>query len=391
MSWKLVKSTGEVYFLLPTSTCRVGRQGCQVLIPDTTVSRHHASIEVSFDRVDDFSPACSSVTLKDVSKFVQTSVNGALLSQSNRLVTLMPDDVLSFGACPDTFALRWDPYILMVTEASQIELLKHQALNCGLVLTDSSHPSAKGIIVPDGFKDFSSNQKLIRVYLDGIPLLKSTIVSVLTNHPSGSMDLPSIETHAFPVPNSHVDRKHLFQDCSFLVRSGSVIAGILLECGASVLTTLKRAISDVYVMQDDGDELGYKFKIQRARIVIEVDVLDAVWAGDVGKLARIQPIDIYPKKSDSENTQPSSWISKAEEVHGLQKSDTKPLNDNKYQQPGQSSKKFKKARVMEVADTKVTLCDWNGTTKLNRSTDQNVSFNRDRDDIDAWMRSTNSQ
>lgn len=391
MSWKLLKSTGEVYYLLPTSTCKIGRQGCQILIPDTTVSRHHASIDVSFDRVDEFSPACSTVKLKDVSKFVQTSVNGTLLTQSNRLVTLHTDDVLSFGACTDTFILKWDPYILMVTEESQVESLKQQALNAGVLLSRSPHESAKGIIMRDSLRDFSNHHIMVRAYLDRIIPVKSSILSVLINYPSGSTDLPPVENHAFPIPNPHVDRYHLFQDCSFIVQSESSFSEILRDCGANVITTLKGSVSDVYVIQIDGIEPATEYIIERARVATLQEVFDAVWQGDVGMIARIQPSDIFPKKPDSENTQATSWITKAEEVRVHEKRMKHNLTDENPTPVLRASKKFKKARIIGVVDTKVPLCDWNGSAKLNRSTEQNVSFNRERDEVDAWMRSTISQ
>jgi hypothetical protein len=166
----------------------------------------------------------------------------------------------------------------------------------------------------DGLKDFSDHQIMVRAYLDGIIPVKSSILSVLINYPSGSTDLPPVENHAFPIPNAHVDRNHLFQDCSFVVQSEGSFSEILRDCGANVITTLKQSVSDVYVIQSDEIEPAYEFKIERARGVTLQDMFDAVWNGDVGMIARIQPSDIYPKKPDSENTQATSWISKAEEV-----------------------------------------------------------------------------
>jgi hypothetical protein len=203
--------------------------------------------------------------------------------------------------------------------------------------------------------------------------------------------MPPVENHAFPIPNPHVDRNHLFQDCSFVVQSEGLFSEILRDCGANVITTLKQSVSDVYVIQSDEIEPAYEFKIERARGVTLQDMFDAVWNGDVGMIARIQPSDIYPKKPDSENTQATSWISKAEEVTVHDKGLKHGSPDENPTPVLRASKKFKKARIIEVVDTKVPLCDWNGSAKLNRSTEQNVSFNRDRDEIDAWMHSTISQ
>ena len=178
------------YYLLPTSVCRVGRHGCQILISDTTVSRHHADLTVC----DHY------VILKDVSRFAQTCVNGNLLSSENRERKCINGDVFVFGGnMQDTFTLEWVP-----------------------------------ICVFTAWEDFPVLEALVK----GIPLISDECVA------SGARELPLI--HVQPA-----NRREMFKGMEFL--GDEEISKLVGLCGGTTVSStciswVKRPLSKTIIV-----------------------------------------------------------------------------------------------------------------------------------------------
>jgi hypothetical protein len=105
---------------------------------DTTVSRHHADLSVmvstfaySQDRIN------STLVLKDVSKFVQTTLNGKLLTCKQREVALNPGDVVQFGACPDTFSVEYRNFVACFSDFGNRPEYQSLAFRTGLPVSNS--------------------------------------------------------------------------------------------------------------------------------------------------------------------------------------------------------------------------------------------------------------
>ncbi len=79
----------------------------------------------------------TSLVLRDVSKFVQTSVNGDLLSSNQRDVSLKQGDVIQFGACRDSFTVHYKPIVASVPEFERKPELQSLAFRTGLPITES--------------------------------------------------------------------------------------------------------------------------------------------------------------------------------------------------------------------------------------------------------------
>ena len=151
--WTIKRSNEDSpYYILPTSTCRVGRQGCQIivqgtriglishcpLLSDTTVSRHHADLSVIVKTCSyNDSTLNTTLKLKDVSKFVQTTVNGRLLSSNEREVSLNPGDVILFGACRDSFTVNYRRIVSYVEDLEEKPEIQSLAFRTGIPITES--------------------------------------------------------------------------------------------------------------------------------------------------------------------------------------------------------------------------------------------------------------
>jgi hypothetical protein len=73
------------------------------------------------------------VILKDVSKFVQSSVNDTLLTTSSREMRLRDGDVLKFGAATETFTLVFDPINIGTSSSADFTELVPPGRRCGVV------------------------------------------------------------------------------------------------------------------------------------------------------------------------------------------------------------------------------------------------------------------
>ncbi len=107
------------------------------------MSRHHADLNVivstcsySAGRIN------SSLVMKDVSKFAQTTVNGHLLSSKQREVTLKPGDVVQFGACPDTFSIDYRNLVACVYDFENRPEYQALAFRTGTPISETIENSA---------------------------------------------------------------------------------------------------------------------------------------------------------------------------------------------------------------------------------------------------------
>jgi pSer/pThr/pTyr-binding forkhead associated (FHA) protein len=377
MSWKLRRDGGDnsaVYYLIPTSTCKVGRQGCQIIISDTTVSRHHADIDIDSD----------TVKLRDVSKFVQTAVNGKLLSPSDRVVNLRDKDVLTFGACTDIFTLENDPFVL-VSLVPDSDIL---ASKSGIVLTSQLGSNVKGLVVRDDSIDHM-NPIVIEALLQGIPLINMSFLTAMSHCPSGSTQLPSIEDHRASIPKPGISRSKLFQTMTFVLFGdvSSSVRRLVSLAGGFILDNLDGPLADVYIINDSNSQPVFEFKMMRVRTVGSDLLRRAIWEGSASSLECTVHEDIQPRRADV-NTAGTGWISTQTRSENCIPSSAHYVTEAASQVP---NKKFKKAHILRSDDTFVPLQDWKDSSALRPSNFQNVILRKPEDEIDDWMRSTNSQ
>ncbi len=79
----------------------------------------------------------TSLQLKDVSKFAQTSVNGSLLNTGQREVSLNPGDVIQFGACRDSFTVHYKKIVAYIADLNDRPELQSLAFRTGIPITDA--------------------------------------------------------------------------------------------------------------------------------------------------------------------------------------------------------------------------------------------------------------
>lgn len=179
MSWYLARQDEEghpVLYLVQGSVCRVGRSSCELVIPDATVSRHHADIEVTEE---------NKVRLTDRSKFCQTMLNGRMLKAEKRTVDMRANDFMSFGSCSREYKLVWKPIVLL-TDTDVIA-------PSGLVLSSIFRSDAVACIaretgIPGGLAAASS--------ILGIPLISESFLHAFTALESGATSLPQFSDFA---------------------------------------------------------------------------------------------------------------------------------------------------------------------------------------------------
>ena len=376
MSWKVRRNNDSiVWYLLPTSTCKIGRQGCQIVVPDTTVSRHHANIDVSPSGV---------LTLSDVSKFVQTSVNGTLLTPTNRTVVLKHCDVLNFGAATDSFTVEYDPFILV--SASLESDTDHSS---GVVFQSSLTTLAKGLLV-DELIDHSSDI-VLDALLSGIPLVSPSFLSAMLRCPSGSTSLPSVADHRAPFPRPEVSRQTLFRNMQFFITEGG-IRDKVRAAGGVVITSVESPMGDLFIVNDANSQPVFDFKIERAKFVSSELIRKAILDGSVLGLERTQSEDIQPRRPEVSTTG-TGWISTQTKSENWNpnpcRTNTEVARVGEYE--AGSGKKFKKSRIAVNESIVVPLQDWRIGSSLQPRVSGNLILNRQADELDEWMRRTNSQ
>ena len=306
MSWRLTRDGEPPYYLLPTSVCRVGRQGCQVLISDTTVSRHHADFTVT--------DVC---TVKDVSKFVQTFVNKEPLTREERI--LKNGDVLTFGASDIKFVLTWDPIVLFSNTLSGSD-------SSGVVLVKDISKSVSGYLIDS---DYLSQQSvsLVTAIAFGTPLVDSNYLHALAKTESGVRELPDMALFTHQVPT----RKSLFSDIHVL-SSDIALKQLVVACGGSWSTSY---VGKKYVCR-----FAETFSDKASRIVSEDDILHAILINSTEDIIAILIVD--------KRVVPQEWI--GQEI-------TKPNIDEQML----TRKAFK--RLYVPSDEHVSLQAWNKSAK----------------------------
>jgi hypothetical protein len=388
MSWVITSSGGGgkvEYYLLPTSVCRVGRQGCRILIPDTTVSRHHADLETTKN----------GVVLKDVSKFVQTAVNGKLLTTENRVVVLKDKDVVTFGAFPESFVVEYRPFLLACVSSDSLGEFKNQAESCGVQLTsDVTDPSVKGLIVQGNIEH--TNDRIIKALLKGIPLVTQSFLVAMSHCHSGCTALPVIQDNLSPIPNPHVKRQTLFRHKQFLLFGSfsDFDSGIIKLAGGEVIDSVTRSLNDIYIINESNTQPMFDHAISKARLCSLDMVRRAVVEGNLHALEKVPTEDIQPRKPEISATG-TGWIStqtKADHACFETSQWKSKVAVDTVEDSSQPIKKFKKSRIVDTADVVVPLRDWGNSTSLRHTREGNVTLKKPRgDDLDEWMNSTISQ
>lgn len=370
MSWKLVSKSGETYYLLPTSVCRIGRQGCQILVQDATVSRHHADVTVS----------SNTVTIRDVSKFVQTQVNGNLLTVHRREQQLNPGDVVTFGSCPETFTLVHEPVV--VVAADERFITSETAFGVIVDREWSSNASAVVCDIPA-----PSNDIVLRALLDRKPILTSQYLKAISNTQSGSRSLPSISDYSVKVPNGAVDRATLLAGWRFHIIGDQHFSHIIGLAGGSLIQELKKPEYDlVVVSHDTQSQMLFNVRIMDARIISPELVLRAVFNASVDEIRKSPQTTLGPLETErtaSSFTQ-SGWISTS-------KTDISCPFKTDMRESSVPTKRFKKARISVHEDDVVPLQTWTGNVLAKRKNENDIVLKTARNDIDDWLDSYNSQ
>jgi hypothetical protein len=381
MSWKLRRSSGEVYWLLPTSTCKVGRQGCQILIPDTTVSRHHANIDVSTE---------NKVVIKDVSKFVQTAVNGRLLTPDERTVVLLDQDVLTFGAYPDTFHLEFDPFVLACLSEGDIERFGNEAVQAGVSLSLQMGSKTRGLIVED--KPEAENHTILKAMCLDIPIIGRSFLTDMMHRHSGCESLPSLEDHRIPVPCQDAKRRSLFRGKTFVVLGRlHPIQEIISLAGGILLEGVDSVMRDLFIVNDANSQPLFDFKLESARIISNQHIIRCVWLGSLSPLDTCIPEDIIPVRKTSSQGQ-TGWISTQCFTDEKRSPADAPLQEILPNIPNSGpAKRFKKARIANYDKTLIPVSNWSSTSGLRSAGATNIPLATTRDEFDDWANSTNSQ
>ena len=381
MSWRLLPSndSDKPYFLLPTSVCRVGRQGCQITIPDTTVSRHHADILVT-----------TQVRIRDVSKFVQTAVNGILLSQDAREVAVHHGDVLTFGASPDTFTLQWEP--IVVRSTLPMEEVADIARSVGvLVQTDASEKCA-GLIV--GELDPNSLD-VVRAICNGVPIISLKFLQALQNVQSGSRELPTITEYAFPIPQACMSRNALFADCDFFLSPFlELVREVIVACGGRILKDCSKATHGLFVMCEKEGANSLQLNCSQARLVSWEAVAKDIFEARLEILESIPVTKFQAQLTDGRKggiQEKSLWIETRS--YASRDSENIPTAQMGPITASHPVKRFRKATPPVTELNPVRLEPWTGTVITNKSqnSDSVVLRNSCNDGLDAWINSCNSQ
>lgn len=395
MSWKLTRSSGEIYFLLPTCTCKIGRQGCQIVISDPTVSRHHANIDVA----PNFPPSATdnpSITLKDVSKFVQTSVNGNLLSNSNRIVALHHGDSLVFGASSDTFSVVFDPLVLMTQEQSVEATVVQSISAAGASVSEVWERNSVGLLVGRGQPETSV--PVLRALCAGIPLLSSGYIDALKNCQSGTTALPDPNDFPLATPSNEIARSSLFAGSRFILLAdiSADEFGILIQEAGGEIVELSHPIGDIYIVLDSLSQPRFDIRIERARCVSPAIVMNAIWVGRMDDMLRITEENLGPTIAVG-IAQPlagTGWISTKSITPSRLCDNVTPSTTQSTGSRGSAAanvKRFKKARVASEDQEFVPLQEWANSTILKRRNANDVVLKTVSDGMDDWLNSYDSQ
>ncbi|KAL6063971.1 NIPLB protein (Fragment), variant 3 [Balamuthia mandrillaris] len=123
-------------YWLPVGSFTIGRQGCNILVNDRSVSRQHAVLTVKHYKENLNDPSQPpQIFLLDKSKF-GTSVNGVKVEQPQKkdstttTIQLNNGDTLRFGICPSIFQLSyqptvfyWEPQCSRLTQEQKLQVM----------------------------------------------------------------------------------------------------------------------------------------------------------------------------------------------------------------------------------------------------------------------------
>lgn len=370
MSWQLVSKSGETYYLLPTSVCRIGRQGCQILVQDATVSRHHADVIVNRN----------TVMIRDVSKFVQTQVNGNLLTVHRREQHLNTGDVVIFGSCHETFILVYEPVVIVVADESA----STSETDFGVIVDREWRYDASAVVCDT---PMASNYIVLRALLDRKPIVCSQYLQAILNTQSGARSLPSISDNCVTVPYAAVDRTTLLAGWRFHIMADQDCAHIIKLAGGSVVQELNKPEYDlVLVSHDTKSQMLFNVRITDARIMSPALVFRAVFNASVDEIRKSPQTTLGPLETDrtAGSFTQSEWISTS-------RTNISCSFKNDMRESSVPTKRFKKARISVHEDDVVPLQTWTGNVLAKRRNENDIVLKTARNDIDEWLDSYNSQ
>ena len=202
MSWYLKRQDEEcdsVLYLVQGSVCRVGRSACELIIPDPTVSRHHADLQVTDE---------GRVRLTDRSKFCQTMLNGRMLKSDKRSIDLRANDFISFGSCPREFTLVWKPIVVL----TDFDVTAPPGLVVSSIFrSDAIACIAKEEGTPGGLATAAS--------VLGMPLITESYLHVFASIKSGATSLPLLSDFLCKRFPSATKRSELLAKMSVLFKN----------------------------------------------------------------------------------------------------------------------------------------------------------------------------
>jgi hypothetical protein len=385
MSWKLLRSSGESYYLLPTSVCRIGRQGCQIIIADTTVSRHHADIIIApIEAVSPQPAPQSGVKLKDVSKFVQTTVNGNLLTPSEREITIQNGDEIVFGASQDKFILKWDPIILRLSKSLCNHNVIESAKNAGLVLLQDVFDSSVPLVAPVAS---SSDECVLYTIADGGKIVKPEYVSTFLQVQSGVQTLPDSSEYALLYPHQQLTRRRLFEGHKFLVLSdekSTSIERLIKYVGGHVLDHRSTAVDGFVVGSGESQQTS----ILNARHISSHSLTQAVYNASIDSLLTVKICVTKPSRFNTiSEPSASQWIGNNSTTAVHQKRDSEIAIRSETFTIGRKS--FKKARIASEVHEPAPLSSWNGERQEAKAKGGKLLVKFIEADMDSWLDSYN--
>lgn len=389
MSWKILRSSGECYYLLPTSVCKVGRQGCEVIIADTTVSRHHADISVNAVSISLAHPTPQSVIrLRDVSKYVQTTVNGTLLTASQREITLQDGDQLLFGACPDVFSLKWDPIVFRLSRLLSDPVIAESARDAGIVLLCDSIDVSIPLLIDELYLD--DEDSLLNI-ADGGIFVKPEYISIILQIRSGVPSIPTLSEYELQYPCYKQSRRTLLEGHKFVTQaslnSSSAERLVRYTGGIVVQASREKVIKTAFVI---GDKSGENLNIANTRYVLTSDIAKAIFDGSTQVLLEKQIIvSSAIEGKPTRGIRESEWIN----VSNLRKDEAKVYDTIRVSSstPLVSVKNFKKSRIATDPSESIPLKSWNTEKSVETSRNRIKLVNYLESDMDSWLDSYNSQ
>ena len=369
--------------------CRVGRQGCQIIIADTTVSRHHADVTVNVAMINIPHPAPQSMLkLKDVSKFVQTTINGKLLTVSHRECSLEDGDQIIFGACTDKFTVRWEPIVFRLSRSLDETNLAITAQNAGVVLLRQSSDASIPLLTRELC---ASQEDVLFTVADGGILIHPDYVSTILQLQSGVQSFPTPSEYEINYPLPRKPRRCLLDGYNFVINTGEnsvSIERLIRYIGGHVMDlSRKMLIQDALVI---GDRLADINQIRHARPVNVSALRQAVLDGSIIELLSREIIVSSPIQFQKDiKTCKSDWIETRATSEKVSIESSKP--DASSGPVFASKKGFKKSRIASDLVGSVPLNPWNGQASKTKNGLGSKLVKFIESDMDSWLDSCNSQ